>query len=309
MDKAELNLLSKENLRRDLFYITRDPFSFRTVNYTVPFHEKCSLDELDDWLMARMESLGVKVTRKPNKVKAFRCSFDPKIPRGHWYMLPKEEDPWHDAANLVAELPGVEYPDEIIYLVSHKDSQPWINGPGAIDNGSGTVANLEMLRVLATLPRKRTIRVLFCNEEHWPWRSAEEANEAAEKHEKVIAVLNVDCISGVSDEDLAAGAKKMVATYTAPEAKSLSEYICTLPQKYGIDLLCEPATKPAPSDDDGCFIKAGFLNAIMFEGSRPYQDSQYHLPGDIPERVNYDALYASVQVIYPALRELDQNGL
>jgi len=306
MDKNEFALLSKENLRRDLFYITRDPFSFRTVNYTVPFHEKCSLDEMDDWLMEQIGALGVKVTRKPNKIKAFGCSFNPNISRSHWYALPKEEDPWYDASNIVAELPGSEKPEEIIYLLSHKDSQPWINGPGAIDNGSGTVANLEMLRVLSKLPRKRTIRVLFCNEEHWPWHSADEAKEAAEKKENIIAVLNVDCISGVSDEDLAKGAKKMVATYTTPEAKALSEFICAIPAKYGIDLECAPATKPAPSDDDGEFIKAGFLNTVMLEGSRPYQDSQYHLPGDIPERVNYDALYNSVLTIFAALRDISE---
>ncbi|MCQ2402838.1 MAG: M28 family metallopeptidase [Lentisphaeria bacterium] len=308
MNKADLSLISRDSMKRDLFYISRDPFSFRAVNYTAPFHAKCSLDELDDWLVEQIQACGVKVVKKPNRVQCFHCTFDPNVKRCYWHGTPREDDPWYDAANVVAELPGSEHPEEIIYLLSHKDSQSWINGPGAIDNGSGTVANLEMIRALAKLPRKRTVRVLFSNEEHWPWHSADEAREAQANGDKVIAVLNVDCISGVSDEDLAAGVKKMVCTYTAPEAKELAAFIASMADKYGIELDCTLATKPSPNDDDGSFIKAGFLNTVMLEGTRPYEDSQYHLPGDIPERVNYDALYNSVLAIFAAVRELDESG-
>ena len=96
----------------------------------------------------------------------------------HWYDTPRESDPWYDAHNIEVTLPGSTHADEIIQLISHKDSMSWINSPGAHDNAVGTVANMELVRILSALPRRRTVRVLFCNEEHTPWHSKTAAEEA-----------------------------------------------------------------------------------------------------------------------------------
>ncbi len=69
--------------------------------------------------------------------------------------------------NVVAELRGREFPDEIIVMGGHIDS--WDVGQGAMDDGGGCVAAWEALRILKELglrPR-RTIRVvLWTNEEN-----------------------------------------------------------------------------------------------------------------------------------------------
>jgi hypothetical protein len=71
------------------------------------------------------------------------------------------------SANVVAELPGRERPEEIVLIGAHLDS--WDLGTGAIDDGAGVVMVMETLRLLEALglaPR-RTIRgVLFMNEEN-----------------------------------------------------------------------------------------------------------------------------------------------
>ena len=54
MEKQVLGKVSVENLRRDLFYLCRDPLSFRTVSYTIPWHEKNSLEETDDFIAGEM---------------------------------------------------------------------------------------------------------------------------------------------------------------------------------------------------------------------------------------------------------------
>ncbi len=61
--------------------------------------------------------------------------------------------------NTIAEIKGVEKPDEYVILSAHFDS--WDGGTGATDNGTGTLVMMEAMRVLkATYPNpKRTILV------------------------------------------------------------------------------------------------------------------------------------------------------
>jgi hypothetical protein len=72
-----------------------------------------------------------------------------------------------DSANVVADLPGREQPEEIVLIGAHLDS--WDLGTGAIDDGAGVAVVMESLRLLKVLgltPR-RTIRgVLYMNEEN-----------------------------------------------------------------------------------------------------------------------------------------------
>jgi len=72
-----------------------------------------------------------------------------------------------ESANVIGELTGSEYPDEVIVIGGHLDS--WDKGVGAQDDGAGCVQSIEALRILKTLglKPKRTIRaVMFMNEEN-----------------------------------------------------------------------------------------------------------------------------------------------
>lgn len=60
--------------------------------------------------------------------------------------------------NVVATLPGTDVDGDILYLSAHHDTQA--DSPGADDNGSGVCGLLELARVLAPLPRKRTLRLI-----------------------------------------------------------------------------------------------------------------------------------------------------
>ena len=69
-------------------------------------------------------------------------------------------------ANVIAEIPGTEFPHEYITVGGHLDS--WDIGEGAHDDGTGIVQSIEMIRTLQSIgyKPKRTIRaVLFINEE------------------------------------------------------------------------------------------------------------------------------------------------
>ena len=69
--------------------------------------------------------------------------------------------------NVVAELRGSELPDEIVVLGGHIDS--WDVGTGAMDDGGGSVAAWEAVRLMKELglrPRRTVRVVLWTNEEN-----------------------------------------------------------------------------------------------------------------------------------------------
>ena len=95
--------------------------------------------------------------------------------------------------NVIGELRGSEFPDEIITIGGHLDS--WDPAEGAHDDGAGCVQTVEMLRAFKALgyKPKRTIRfVLFANEENGLRGSNKYAEEAKAKNEKHIFALESD---------------------------------------------------------------------------------------------------------------------
>lgn len=72
-----------------------------------------------------------------------------------------------ESANVIGELPGTEFPNEVVVMGGHLDS--WDKGKGAHDDGAGVTQSIEALRLIKELglKPKRTIRVvLFMNEEN-----------------------------------------------------------------------------------------------------------------------------------------------
>jgi carboxypeptidase Q len=69
--------------------------------------------------------------------------------------------------NVVAEIVGRERPDEVVVLGGHIDS--WDVGQGAMDDGGGSVAAWEAVRLMKRLglrPRRTVRVVLWTNEEN-----------------------------------------------------------------------------------------------------------------------------------------------
>lgn len=66
--------------------------------------------------------------------------------------------PWR---NIIVEVPGRTRPNEVLVFSGHFDAVP--ASPGADDDGTGTVAMLEMARLLKDLPMQRTVRIIFFN--------------------------------------------------------------------------------------------------------------------------------------------------
>jgi Zn-dependent M28 family amino/carboxypeptidase len=72
----------------------------------------------------------------------------------------------YTSANVIGEIPGSEFPDEVVAIGGHLDS--WDLGTGAIDNGAGVAITMTAGALIGRMatPPKRTIRVIaFANEE------------------------------------------------------------------------------------------------------------------------------------------------
>jgi carboxypeptidase Q len=95
--------------------------------------------------------------------------------------------------NVIGEIKGSEYPDEIIAIGGHLDS--WDLAQGAHDDGTGCVQSIEVLRIFKAMgyKPKRTIRaVMFMNEENGLRGGTEYAAQALLKKENHIAAMESD---------------------------------------------------------------------------------------------------------------------
>jgi len=101
----------------------------------------------------------------------------------------------HDAEsfNVIGEIIGSEYPDEIVLVGGHFDS--WDVGDGAHDDGAGCIQTMEAIDLIKrlNLKPKRTIRcVFFINEENGTRGAKEYAKFADTSKQTHVAVIESD---------------------------------------------------------------------------------------------------------------------
>jgi hypothetical protein len=290
----QISQVSGENMYETIYHLSRDPLPFRKLNHTRPGSDRCSLYEADAFLQSRLASFGYAVETEGVQVQAFRC--DTSKPKAHQYSAPAPEDPWYPAYNLYAEQRGSTLPEEIVLLLAHKDSQSWVDSPGANDNGVGTAAVLEIARVIGSFKPRRTIRFLFCNEEHRPWTSVTAAKNAAARGDNLVAIYNLDGLSRGTPEDKAQGRKTNVTLFTEPEGERFADLMAEMNEAYGIGLQQRKLKRERPGDDDGSFVNAGFKHAVINIGSYPYGDPNYHTENDQIEHVDVGNLVLATRL-------------
>jgi len=94
--------------------------------------------------------------------------------------------------------------------------------------------------------------------------------------------------------------------YSTDEGHPLADFIAACAARYGIRLDVRIFAKPQPNGDDGMYIKAGYRTAVMNTGGGG--DSEYHMSGDIPERVNLENLVRSTQLLLATVLEIVEGG-
>lgn len=111
------------------------------------------------------------------------------------FFLKQDCTVWGDVEsyNVIGEIKGTKYPNEVIIVGGHLDS--WDLGDGSHDDGAGVVQSMQVLETLKKLDYQplRTIRVvLFMNEENGLKGAREYAKQAKAKNENHIFALESD---------------------------------------------------------------------------------------------------------------------
>tara|TARA_B100000674_G_C37893048_1_gene939951 strand:- start:749 stop:1654 length:906 start_codon:yes stop_codon:yes gene_type:complete len=95
--------------------------------------------------------------------------------------------------NVIGEIKGIEFPNEIMIVGAHLDS--WDLGDGAHDDGAGVVQSMEVPRLLKKInyKPKRTLRiVLFINEENGQRGAIKYSQESKIKNENHVFAIESD---------------------------------------------------------------------------------------------------------------------
>ena len=134
----------------------------------------------------RMEDAVKLINSKPEKV---RITLDQYEGEG-------------DSANVIAQITGSKYPDEVIVYTAHYDSVVFSHG--MYDNAAGSAINLELLRHFVGNPPLRTVRFIWCgSEERGLLGSKNYIATHADELEKIRLCVNVDLAGPVLGRDTA----------------------------------------------------------------------------------------------------------
>ena len=133
------------------------------------------------------------------------------------------------AANVIAELRGVEKPDEFVIVGAHLDS--WELGTGALDNGCNAALVVDTLRAIKAsgVPPRRTIRfILFSGEEQGLLGSRAYAFAHRAELDRAAGVIIYDSGTGKTTgfsiggrSDLGNAAKQLIAPLAQFDVKEI----------------------------------------------------------------------------------------
>jgi carboxypeptidase Q len=201
------------------------------------------------------------------------------------------------AHNIIGEITGSEFPDEIITVGGHLDS--WDPAEGAHDDGSGCVQSIEILRAFKAIgyKPKRTIRVvLFANEENGLRGGSRYAEEARTKKEKHVFALESD----------AGGFTPRGFGFTmSPEQLKKVQVWLPLLKPYGI---CELEQGGGGSDIGPLHRELGTPLAGLQPDSQRYFDI-HHARSDVFEAVNKRELELGAVSMAALIYLVDKYGL
>lgn len=201
--------------------------------------------------------------------------------------------------NVVAEIKGTEYPNEIILVGGHLDS--WDVGGGAHDDGAGCVHAMQVFETLQALnyQPKRTLRcVLFMNEENGLGGGLAYAKASNEQGEYHLAAIESDS-GGFTPRGFTCTAHP---TVFKPFLSALQTF----------DELLDPYDLFLKSGGGGADINPLKSQKGLLIGFKP-DNSRYfdfhHTSADVFKNVNIRELRMGAAAITSLVYLIDQRGL
>lgn len=219
-----------------------------------------------------------------------------------------------DSENIWAYIEGSEKPDEILVISAHYDHVGMKNGEvynGADDDGSGTVTLLEIAQAFMQAKKeghgpKRSILFLHVTgEEHGLHGSRYYSEHPLFPLANTITDLNIDMIGrrDAKHKDnpnyvYLIGSDRLSTDLHKISEESNKKY-GHLELDYKYNALNDPEQIYYRSDHYN-FAKKGVPALFYFNGVH----EDYHLPGDTPDKIEYDILAKRARLVFATAWEL-----
>ena len=203
------------------------------------------------------------------------------------------------SANVIGEIRGSEFPDEIILVGGHLDS--WDVGRGAHDDGAGCVHAMDVLQLMKRLnyKPKRTIRcVLFMNEENGLAGAKEYWKQSNANNEFHLAAIESDA-GGFTPRGFQTDGHPDVYT---EKHRSLTKWLPLL-EPYGLGL----TTGGSGADISGLKEQKGLLIGFRPDSQRYFD--YHHTETDNIDAVNKRELELGAASILSLVYLIDKYGL
>ncbi|MBC7846075.1 MAG: M28 family peptidase [Flavobacterium sp.] len=219
-----------------------------------------------------------------------------------------------DSENIWAYIEGSEKPNEVIVISAHYDHIGVINGEvynGADDDGSGTVALLEIAQAFAKAKKeghgpKRSILFLHVTgEEHGLLGSSFYTQNPLFPLTNTITNVNIDMI-GRHDEfhnDSSNYVYIIGSNYLSSDLYNICEAVNTNYTKLFLDYKYNDRTDPNRfyyRSDHYNFAKNGIPSVFLFSGVH----ADYHKATDDVDKIEFDALAQRTQLAFTIVWEL-----
>jgi hypothetical protein len=220
-----------------------------------------------------------------------------------------------ESSNVIGMLQGTDKSDEAIIITSHfdhlgkKDSTIYY---GADDDGSGTVTVLEIAQAFSDAakeglrPKRNVIFMTVSGEEKGLWGSSYYSQNPAFPLSKTSVDINIDMIGRVES-----GRKTDSLNYIyvvgdnrmSSDLRKISEEVNKRTLNFVLDYKFNDPKDPQRifyRSDHYNFAKNGVPAIFYFNG----QHADYHIPGDTPDKINYELLARRAQLIFYTAREM-----
>lgn len=220
----------------------------------------------------------------------------------------------NDSENIWAFIKGTEKPEEIIIVSAHYDHVGMKNGEiynGADDDGSGTVALLEIAQAFKTAQKdgfgpKRSILFLHVTgEEHGLHGSRYYSENPLFPIKNTIADINIDMIGrrdtlhpDTNNYVYVVGSDRLSSELHLINEAMNAKYT-NLELDYKYNDRNDPERIYFRSDHYN-FAKKGIPSIFFYNGSH----EDYHMPTDTPDKIEYDALEKRAQLAFTLAWEL-----
>ena len=191
----------------------------------------------------------------------------------------------YEGSNVIAEVTGRKYPNEVVAIGGHLDS--WDLGTGAIDDGAGVAIAAAAAKLIKDMPQRpdRTIRVIaFANEEMGLWGG----RAYADAHGKDVAKFQLG-----TESDFGAGRIWRMTASVKPEARGAIEQIAKLLEPIGV---AYDASKPGGGGSDLSQMHAKGMAALSLTQDGTDYFDYHHNANDTLDKIDPKALAQNVAV-------------